>query len=427
MPPFTSRALTISRAASFLTIALMAWQVELPLNLPQFDVAALPLSYLRPAVSLGEVTAVIACVAYALAGWPNFRRLRTGWRRLFAISILGLILFAALSVTWSIHRGLAAMQTLHLLAWAIFALLIACADWPASSMALALLSGLLIHSAASWIQLGLQPTVGLGPENSGISVVFGGTVHWQRAYGLSPHPNILGGHLAIGLLLTLSLGVSYRRRKRFLWIAAWLILWSVLLLTFSRSAWLALIGGGVVAWLLLRRSGGLDRSRAKIMLFPIGVGLLIVLSFAVWFQPFLANRIDVIANPFEIQSVVERLRSAGIALQIFGAHPIGGAGLAQFVVVARDMLGATIDWVHNVPLLVAADLGVGGLLMCGLMLLAVMAIGRQRWRTRSISPWQALIGGGLIALLIVMQFDHYVWTMSQGGLLGAWLMGWWCS
>jgi len=24
-----------------------------------------------------------------------------------------------------------------------------------------------------------------------------------------------------------------------------------------------------------------------------------------------------------------------------------------------------------------------------------------------------------------MQFDHYVWTVPQGGLLWAWLVGWW--
>jgi hypothetical protein len=44
---------------------------------------------------------------------------------------------------------------------------------------------------------------------------------------------------------------------------------------------------------------------------------------------------------------------------------------------------------------------------------------------RSIALWQALVGGALIALLVVMQFDHYVWTAAQGGLLWAWLTGWW--
>mgnify|MGYP001493674968 CR=1 FL=1 len=79
----TSRLLSVSRAATLITIVVMAWQVTLPVNLPQFDVADLPLPYLAPAVQLAEITAVIAVAAYALAGWPNITALRSGWRRLF--------------------------------------------------------------------------------------------------------------------------------------------------------------------------------------------------------------------------------------------------------------------------------------------------------------------------------------------------------
>jgi hypothetical protein len=143
-----------------------------------------------------------------------------------------------------------------------------------------------------------------------------------------------------------------------------------------------------------------------------------------WFQPFLVNRFDVTLIPFEAQAISERLNTAQLALQIFAQHPFGGVGLAQSVVVMRDLVGAPIDWIHNVPLLAAAELGMGGLVLIALMLFALLAVGVQRWQARAISAWHALIGGGLIALVIVMQFDHYVWTMAQGGLL-AWLAGWW--
>jgi len=112
-------------------------------------------------------------------------------------------------------------------------------------------------------------------------------------------------------------------------------------------------------------------------------------------------------------------------LQIFITHPLTGVGLAQSVVATRDLLGTPIDWIHNVPLLAAAEMGVGGLILIGLLVIALMALGVQRWRRRSISLWQALVGGSLIALCIAMQFDHYVWTVPQGGLLWAWLVGWW--
>ncbi len=420
-----SRRLATSHAATLITLVVMAWQVNLPLDLPQFDTTGLPLPYLAPTVRLGEITALIALIAYASAGWPNSNALRSGWRRIFALALIGLLSFAALSITWSPQRGLAAMQVLHLAVWAAFALLIACADWPSQAMAGAFLTGLLLHSLAGTIQISLQPLVQITPQNSGISVVFNNDQHLQRIYGFSPHPNILGGYLAVGAILTAGLIFPHQPRKRLWLILAWVTLWVALLLTFSRSAWLAVIGGGLAAAVLLRHGGHLTRSLLKPSVLFSGIGLIAVLIFVVAFQPFLANRFDVTATSYETQAIAERISTAQLALRIFAAHPLTGVGISQSVVIMHDLMGTPIDWAHNVPLLVAAELGAGGSVLVGLLIIAALAIGVQRWRARSITLWQALIGGALIALAIVMQFDHYVWTMPQGGLLCAWLVGWW--
>lgn len=421
----TSRLLRLSRAATWITIAVMAWQVNLPLDLPQFDTTHLPLSYLAPALRLGEITALVALATYALAGWPNRASLRTGWRRVFTLSLIGLIAFESLSISWSLHRGLAAVQVMHAAVWAAFALLIACADWPAVAMAYAFITGLLLHSLVGFIQISLQPLVQITPENSGISVVFNNTQHLQRIYGLSPHPNLLGGHLAIGVILTAGLIITQQHTRRLLLITAWAIIWIALLLTFSRSAWLAAIGGSVAAMLQLIRGGHLTRSLIKPVALLSGIGLVAVSIFFVMFQPFLANRFAVAATSYETQAIAERVSAMQLALQIIAAHPLAGVGISQSVVAARQLIGTPIDWVHNVPLLAVAELGIAGSVLIGLMAIALGAIGMQRWRASSISIWQALVGGGLIALIIVMQFDHYIWTAPQGGLLGAWLAGWW--
>ncbi len=423
----TSHFLRLSRAATLLTIVVLAWQVNFPVLLPNFDVASLPLPYLAPAVSLSEITAAIAITAYALAGWPNSNVWQSGWRKVFVFSLAGLLTFEMLSTAWAPQRGLAMVQALHVLLWVGFALLNWCAAWPASQMTFALLCGLLIHSLAGFIQLSLQPVVSIIPQNSGISVVFNGAEHWQRVYGLSPHPNLLGGHLAVGLILTCGLIMTHRGRSRYGLIAAWLVCWITLLLTFSRSAWLAVLGGGLAAGLLLRRGGHIARSQRKWLLVLLIAGLSAVILFALWFQPFLVNRLDVALIPYETQAIVERLRGIDLAVRIFAAHPLTGVGISQFVMAARDLAGVPVDWVHNVPLLAASELGVGGVVLIAVLLGALLAIGVGRWRSRSISLWQALVGGSLIALGIAMQFDHYVWTMSQGGLLWAWLVGWWLS
>ncbi len=368
---------------------------------------------------------MIAIVTYALAGWPNRATLRSGWRRLFVLSLAGLIVFEAISIAWSPQHGLAAVQVAHVSIWAAFALMISCAEWSAASMTFALLIGLVIHSVAGFAQLAVLPVVSIVPQNSGISVVFSGAEHWLRVYGVSSHPNLLGGHLAVGVILILGLIIISQGRQRFWLIAAWLMCWITLLLTFSRSAWLGVTGGGLLALILLLRGRHLARSTIKLLAAIAAVGLGLTALFVWRFQPFLVNRIEVAIVSYETQAIVQRLDAARLAWQIFAAHPLTGVGLAQSVVVTRDLLGTPIDWIHNVPLLAAAELGIGGLMLIGLLVIAIMAIGVQRWRARSISLWQALVGGALIALVIAMQFDHYVWTTPQGGLLWAWLVGWW--
>ena len=89
----TSRLLRLSHAATLITLVVMAWQVNLPLNLPQFDTAHLPLPYLAPTISLAEITACLAIGAYAIAGWPNRATVRSGWRRVFTLALIVLAIF----------------------------------------------------------------------------------------------------------------------------------------------------------------------------------------------------------------------------------------------------------------------------------------------------------------------------------------------
>ena len=200
-----------------------------------------------------------------------------------------------------------------------------------------------------------------------------------------------------------------------------------ILLTSPVRDWEVVLGKFVasLAVLLLMRGGHFTRSLLKPIALFSGIGLIAVLIFVVAFQPFLANRFDVTATSYETQAIAERVSTGQLALQIFTAHPLTGVGLSQSIVVMRDLASTSIDWVHNVPLLIIDELGMGGSMLIGLLVIALIASGAQRWQARSITLWQALVGGALIALAIGMQFDHYVWTMSQGGLLCAWLAGWW--
>jgi O-antigen ligase len=73
----------------------------------------------------------------------------------------------------------------------------------------------------------------------------------------------------------------------------------------------------------------------------------------------------------------------------------------------------------------ASELGLIGLVAFLGLIGSMFAVGWQRWRAQSITLWQALLGGSLVALLVIMLFDHYPWTAPQGALLWALLAGCW--
>jgi hypothetical protein len=61
------------------------------------------------------------------------------------------------------------------------------------------------------------------------------------------------------------------------------------------------------------------------------------------------------------------------------------------------------------------------------MVMTLVIVGRRRWRARTVHLWHGLAAGGLTALTQVGLLDHYLWSVPQGALLGAWLVGWWLT
>ena len=426
----------MSEAALPAAVFVLAWQRNWPVELPGFDAARVPFAHYLPAVRLVELFALASAGAYALAGWPNLRRLMGGPHRAFLVSLLALWGVTLASSLWAVHRGLALAHAAHMAVWVSFALMLACADWSMPRLTAAFLGGLLAHGAVGLLQVALQHFVGLGPrfgelpvtpQDTWASVVFAGPVRLLRAYGLSGHPNVLGGHAAIGLILSFGLLVTWPRVWRALIVIAWAIAWTLLLITFSRSAWLAAAAGSLAASVLLWRGRHWHRQTITGALTLLAIVVFVTAGFAAVFQPFLAGRVDAASQPYEAFSVSERQGMIDVAGQLIASHPLSGVGAANFSSASRELLGYPLDWVHNVPLLVTSEMGLIGLAAFLGMIGSMLAVGWRRWRARSISRWHALIGGSLVALLGVMWFDHYLWTAPQGALLWALLIGCWMA
>jgi hypothetical protein len=418
--PLRAGALRLSRAAVLAALFVLAWQ--LGWRLPGFAVAAIADRYLGRTISLAEVLAVIATLSFVLASPLTSFRLR-GAPGAFAGAALVLAGLATASSSWALYPWLAVVQGAHLMIWAAFAVVVAGARVPPRHMTAAFVIGLLVHAVVGFAQAITQAHVGLTvlgelpirpeapwsrvPEDTSPSIL--------RVYGLSSHPNVLAGHLAIGLILCWGLASDRRRRMV---AAAWAALFVCLLLTFSRAGVLAAFLGMAVAVLWMRRAGSLPRPIARLGRRLVITTVVMIAVFA-WALPrYLADRIPSIHSPLG-----SRRGLMDAAVRLIAGHPLGGVGAGNSR--AADL--TVPDYVHNIPLLIGVELGLTGLAVAGTMVAVLVAVGYRRWRARSVHRWHGLVAGSLTGVALVSLLDHYLWSVPQGGLLGAWLCGWWLT
>ena len=281
---------------------------------------------------------------------------------------------------------------------------------------------------------GLPGEMALSLSQVGASIIRLEEGNWLRAYGLTIHPNVFGGFLAVGAILSVLL--LHRRAGRVLW---WLLLLG-LFLTFSRSAWMAvgLILPVVLVWLARRY----PERRKGLVIAIAGAAAVLLTSAFVWRAPLLARVQPLLPTTIvegmadgpgagpgattsldaRIDPVLSRLEQMDVAVNAVRAHPWRGAGAGNFsLVMVRQAEDAIPQPVHNVPLLLAAEVGVlGGVLWLGLGLVGLIVLATS-WR--STRPWAVAASAAWLAVFIISFFDFYPWGLNVGRLLSAFVLG----
>ncbi|MCS6845656.1 MAG: O-antigen ligase family protein [Caldilineales bacterium] len=232
----------------------------------------------------------------------------------------------------------------------------------------------LIQGSVAVAQFLLQRDLGLtalgertlGPTVPKTSLIEVGSTYWVRGYGLAAHPNVLATLLAVGLLIVLvelhqarqaaiSPGPRWQRVVVAPALAAGL---AGLLVSFSRAGWLA-FAAGLAVWTLAAAKtwSAAERRQASA---GLAVGLAIAAAFVVRYRDLVATRLWRLSTPLEAKSINERLRDAQLALELIKAHPWLGVGPGNYVPTVRALEPEAIA-VHNIPLLLAAELGLPAL------------------------------------------------------------------
>ncbi len=375
-----------------------------------------------------DVTMLATFIFWGMSSLGHPRPVRLGppsvWLPLAGLSLAGLV-----STVTSVDETLTLYHAVRLAGLFLFFLYVVneVAAAPALILYGVALQGI-VQSGVAIAQFLLQRSVGLqllgenslSPAWAGVSIVSTGSDRVLRAYGLSDHPNILGGCLAFGLIILLAAYLWVAWPRRLLMLVALVPMSVALLLTFSRSAWLAFAVGALFL-LAVQFARGFGTVLKPVIWLSLAVGL--ALAPFVWQQQaLLGSRLNAGAAfdrvGVEQQSIGERALLLQEAGSLLAAHPVTGIGLGASPIAMKDENpGSSLTYQppHMALLAAALETGsVGGAFY--LLLLALPWVMLLRHKEKLLQPWVAGAAALLLAVTVVGFFDYYTWLLVPGRL-----------
>ncbi len=254
----------------------------------------------------------------------------------------------------------------------------------------------------------------LSPTLPGVAKMNIDGVNTMRPYGTLAHPNILAGYIVTALILTF----HRIRKKEYIAYPVLALLLAALVLTFSRSAILALFIAGLFF---------VSVKEVKVSFKYILLGLSLLVFFIVIFnaeQTIMHKLLFVDSSSFD-----QRVFYFSIAKSMLYAHPFG-VGLSNFTLLMPDYTFIKLaPWeyqpVHNIYMLLANEMGLPGLFIFALLLTSIavylfMTYIKRKQKNHDIGLYLLAI---LIALAVIGLFDHYLISLYQGQLLLFFIIG----
>ena len=430
-PAAAARLDRLAWLAFWLLIVVMPFRVRVdPLPHPAIS---LPAPLADVIVYWLDGLVLMTVIAWLVARVLDRRRINLGPRPLL-IPVAALVVLGWLTLPFGVLPDLSLFGAVRLTVLVVLALYVLNEVESLASLVvpLGLMLGLqAIVAIGQFLVQGSIGLTGLGETQldsttPGLAVVLREDgVRILRAYGLSTHPNVLGGFFAVGILLLLGTRPLSQVGRG---LQALVVALAVggLLVTFSRGAWIGL-GAGLVAGIVVLGARTILAERGHWLVIG-GLALVVVAAGGWQLRDELALRsgLATAQTATERRSVDERLAQIELGWHVALERPLTGVGMSA-VPVEMERLDPAFAFSyyppHLVPLVVTAELGVGG----GVAILALLGAPwflllrtRARW-SREVAA--AL--GALAALTVAGLFDDYPWVGGPGRTLFWFVLGLW--
>lgn len=246
----------------------------------------------------------------------------------------------------------------------------------------------------------------------GTSVLEGNFGRFLRAYANQDHPNIFGALVFVALIFSLFLFLKYKfnLKEKILFYITYFTLFLGLILSFSRSAGLALSFSLflILFCLILERKKDILEKYLKILSFS----LIFAIIFFFIFKDLIISRLET-KSRLEIISKNERIEQIHGSSEIIKNNLWLGIGYGAYHQKLMDLnpnlKAYQAQPVHNVFLLVLSEIGIWGLIFFIWFLIYIFL---QSTKNNYFYINYALFSG----LFIFMIFDHYLWGLPFGTL-----------
>ena len=240
----------------------------------------------------------------------------------------------------------------------------------------------------------------------GISKIIMSNSEVLRSYSVFPHPNIFAGYLLTNIIFIFTLLKNSDSNEKILLYLLLFISFIALLLTFSRSAILALLGAIFLYFTF---------SSQKINFHKLFISIFLIVFVFFTFDLFsvFLSRTELI----ESDALTERIELLRISKYMF-LDNIFGVGVGNFTYAMQDYSSVNLQpWefqpVHNIFMLIMTEQGILSLLLYLYLFYNVfknLIINRKH----DINMLFLSLG---FSLLIIGLFDHYLISLYPGQLL----------